>query len=145
VAEEGRHSRGSNKEHSAKIGQFNRVAFKNSGEQIFDKMFGFDRLLKESVSYALTMKDGSAVEKRVMNILDQLETKSLDTEINFDLDMVKNAFADNNSEIVEFNDLIDNSVADIFAVLFSSDPSVYENNEDLLPHFKKKGKKRRRS
>ena len=145
MAEEGRHSRGSNKEHSAKIGQFNRVAFKNSGEQIFDKMFGFDRLLKESVSYALTMKDGSAVEKRVMNILDQLETKSLDTEINFDLDMVKNAFADNNSEIVEFNDLIDNSVADIFAVLFSSDPSVYENNEDLLPHFKKKGKKRRRS
>src|SRR5690606_10517231 len=69
-------SRGNNKQHSAKIGQFNRVAFKNSGEQIFDEMFGFDRLLKESVNYALTMKNGTTDEKRAMNILDQLETNS---------------------------------------------------------------------
>lgn len=137
-------SRGSNKEHSAKIGQFNRVAFKNSGEQIFDKMFGFDRLLKESVNYALTMKNGSADEKRIINILDQLETKSSETGVKVDLNMVKSAFAGNPSETVELTELIDNSVADLFTVLFSSDPSVYENNEDLLPHFKKKGKKRKR-
>lgn len=134
-------SRGSNKEHSAKIGQFNRLAFKNSGEQIFDKMFGFDRLLKETIDYALTMKNGSADEKRAMNILDQLESKRSETESKIDLDMVKNAFATNIPETVELADFIDNSVTDLFTVLFSSDPSVYENNEDLLPHFKKKGKK----
>lgn len=134
-------SRGSNKEHSAKISQFNRVVFKNSGEQIFDEMFGFDRLLKESVSYALTMKNGSADEKRIMNVLDQLETKYSDSESKVDLDMVKSVFAGNNPEIVELTDFSDSSVADLFTVLFSSDPSVYENNEDLLPHFKKKGKK----
>lgn len=145
MAEEGRHSRGSSKQHSRKIGQFNRVAFKNSGEHIFDEMFGFDRLLKESVSYALTMKNGSADEKRIMNILDQLESKSSETGVKVDLDMVKSVFAGNTSEALELTDLIDNSVADLFAVLFSSDPSVYENNEDLLPHFKKKGKRRRRS
>lgn len=57
--------------------------------------------------------------------------------------MVKSAFVTNTPETVELADLIDNSVADLFTVLFSSDPSVYENNEDLLTHFKKKGKKRR--
>lgn len=134
-------SRGSNKQHSAKIGQFNRVSFKNSGEQIFDGMFGFDRLLKESVNYALTMKNGTADEKRAMNILDQLETNSSEKGIRLDLDMVKSVFAGNPSETVGLTDIIDNSVADLFTVLFSSDPSVYENNEDLLPHFKKKGKK----
>lgn len=137
-------SRGSNKEHSAKIGQFNRVAFKNSGEQIFDKMFGFDRLLKESVSYALTMKNGSADEKRIMNVLDQLESKSFHTGSKVDLDMVEKVFTDDLFEIIDLANLIDNSATDIFTVLFSSDLSVYENNEDLLPHFKKKGKKRKK-
>ena len=136
-------SRGSNKQHSAKIGQFNRVAFKNSGEQIFDGMFGYDRLLKESVNYALTMKNGSADEKRIMNILDQLETSSSEKGFKVDLDIVKSVFTGNPSEAVELADLIDNSVSDLFSVLFSSDPSVYENNEDLLPHFRKKGKKNR--
>lgn len=138
-------SRGSNKQHSAKIGQFNRVAFKNSGEQIFDKLFGFDRLLKESVNYALTMKNGTADEKIAMNIVDQLETNSSEKGIEVDLDTVKKSFAVNTSETVELADLIDNSVSDLFSILFSSDPSVYENDEDMLPHFKKKGKKRRRS
>ena len=138
-------SRGSNKQHSAKIGQFNRVAFKNSGEQIFDEMFGFDRLLKESVNYALTMKNGTTDEKRAINILDQLETDSSEKEIKFDLNMVKTVFTGNPSETVELADLIDNSISDLFSVLFSSDPSVYENDQDQLPHFKKKGKQRRRS
>jgi len=136
-------SSGTNKEHSAKIGQFNRVAFKNSGEQIFDEMFDFDRLLKESVNYAITMKNGSADEKRIMNVLDQLESKNSETESKVDLGMVKSFFAGNTSEALELTDIIDSSLADLFTVLFSSDPSVYENNEDLLPHFKKKGKKRR--
>ena len=57
--------------------------------------------------------------------------------------MVKSAFAGNISEALELTDIIDSSLTDLFTVLFSSDPSVYENNEDLLPHFKKKGKKRR--
>lgn len=131
-------SRGSNKEHSAKIGQFNRLAFKNSGEKIFDQMFGFDRLLKESMNYALTMKNGSADEKRVMNILDQLESKGSNTVSKIDLDMIKNTFASNTSENLELADLVDNSATDLFNVLFSSDPLVYENNEYLLPHFRKK-------
>lgn len=141
MAEEGRHSRGSSKQHSRKIGQFNRVAFKNSGEHIFDEMFGFNRLLKESVSYALTMKNGSAGERRIMNILDQLETKISDTESKIDLGMVKSVFAGNTCEALELTDIIDSSLADLFTVLFSSDPSVYENNEDLLPHFKKEGRR----
>ncbi|GIQ61285.1 hypothetical protein Flavo103_44200 [Flavobacterium collinsii] len=41
-------SRGSNKEHSQRLGQFDRVAFKGSGEHIFDEMFSFDRSLKDT-------------------------------------------------------------------------------------------------
>src|SRR5690606_26256052 len=57
-------SRGRNKQHSAKLGQFDRVAFKESGELIFDQMFGYDRSLKDTVNYALTMKNGTAQQKR---------------------------------------------------------------------------------
>jgi len=77
-----------------------------------------------------------------MNILDQLETKNSETGGKVDLDMVKTVFASTTSETLELADLIDHSAADLFSVLFSSDPSVYENDKDQLPHFKKKGKKR---
>ncbi len=56
-------SKGSNAEHSAKLGQFDRKAFKQSGENVFDTMFGFQRNLKETVAYASVMKNGSIADK----------------------------------------------------------------------------------
>ena len=41
------------------MGQFDRVAFKQSGESLFDNLFEFDRQLKNSMAYALTQKNGS--------------------------------------------------------------------------------------
>lgn len=57
-------SRGKNAVHSRKMGQFDRTAFKQSGESLFDEMFDFDRNLKESMEYANTMKNGT-LEQRV--------------------------------------------------------------------------------
>jgi len=57
-------SRGSNAEHSAKLGQFDRKAFKEAGENLFDVMFGYDRELKDTVAYAITMKKGTAQHKK---------------------------------------------------------------------------------
>jgi hypothetical protein len=56
-------SRGKNAEHSAKMGQFDRVAFKQSGESLFDDLFEFDRQLKDSLAYANTLKNGDLAEK----------------------------------------------------------------------------------
>lgn len=57
-------SRGRNSAHSKKTGQFDRVAFINSGERLFDLRFGFERGLEDTFNYAKTMKNGS-LEQRV--------------------------------------------------------------------------------
>lgn len=56
-------SRGRNAEHSQKMGQFDRSAFKECGEQVFDKTFGFDRGLDETFRYANNKKKGSLEER----------------------------------------------------------------------------------
>jgi len=64
-------SKGKNESHSKKLGQFNRVAFKQSGELVFDKFFGFDRELKDAFAYANVHKNGSLVQKEQMDILER--------------------------------------------------------------------------
>ena len=56
-------SRGKNVEHSKKLGQFDRTAFKQSGEFIFDEHFGFERSLGESMSKLNAVKNGSRLER----------------------------------------------------------------------------------
>jgi len=56
-------SRGRNAEHSQKMGQFDRSAFKQSGETVFDRQFDFDRGLDETFRYANTKKKGSLEER----------------------------------------------------------------------------------
>lgn len=68
-------SKGKNVEHSQKLGQFNRTVFKESGEHLFDEMFGFDRGLKDKMSYSNTMKNGTSVQKIQMQTLARLEDK----------------------------------------------------------------------
>jgi len=63
-------SKGKNEAHSKKLGQFNRVAFKQSGETIFDKLFGFDRGLKETFAHANVQKNGSTAQREQMDILE---------------------------------------------------------------------------
>jgi hypothetical protein len=59
-------SRGRNVEHSKKMGQFDRVAFKLCGESLFDTLFEFDRQLRESMAYANAQKNGSLHERLQM-------------------------------------------------------------------------------
>jgi len=60
-------SRGRNEEHSKKMGQFDRVAFKQCGETLFDSLFEFDRQLKETMAYANAQKNGSLDERLQMD------------------------------------------------------------------------------
>jgi hypothetical protein len=63
-------SRGKNEQHSKKMGQFDRVAFKQSGEGLFDSLFEFDRRLKETMAYANTQKNGSLYERLQMETVE---------------------------------------------------------------------------
>jgi len=56
-------SKGKNAAHSQKVGQFDRVAFKQATETLFDSMFGYEREVKESFNYANAMKNGSYEQK----------------------------------------------------------------------------------
>jgi len=46
-------SRDKNEQHSKEPGQFNRVAFKECGEDLFDGTFDFHRQLKDRTAYAI--------------------------------------------------------------------------------------------
>lgn len=66
-------SRGKNEEHSKKMGQFDRVAFKQSGESLFDSLFEFNRQLMETLAFANVQKNGTFYERLQMDSL-ELET-----------------------------------------------------------------------
>jgi hypothetical protein len=66
-------SRGKNEDHSKKMGQFDRVAFKQCGETLFDELFEFDRQLKDTMAYANTKKNGSLAERVQMETQNQKE------------------------------------------------------------------------
>lgn len=57
-------SKGKNQLHSQKVGQFDRTAFKQTAEKLFDKAFGYERELKETFKYANILKHGSYEQKR---------------------------------------------------------------------------------
>ncbi|UOE49167.1 DUF5712 family protein [Mucilaginibacter sp. SMC90] len=67
-------SRGKNEDHSKKMGQFDRVAFKQCGETLFDELFEFDRQLKDTMAYANAHKNGSLAERV------QMETRNKEEE-----------------------------------------------------------------
>lgn len=137
-------SRGRNKEHSQKLGQFDRVAFKASGELIFDQMFGFDRLLQETLDYALIMKKGIPEQKREIYLQEQMQMDTADSHKQSSLDRDKVVFQDKTQELQQLITRIDFPQACLFDILSSSDALIYENMEDQISDFKKKKKKKRR-
>jgi hypothetical protein len=64
-------SRGGNEAHSQKVGQFDRVAFKQLGEDLFDRTFSYGRQIKESFKYANTLKHGTSKERAELRELAQ--------------------------------------------------------------------------
>jgi len=66
-------SRGKNVAHSLKVGQFNRVAFKEAAERTFDQSFDYDRELKETFIYANTLKHGDYEQRLEMKELEKQE------------------------------------------------------------------------
>jgi hypothetical protein len=66
-------SRGKNAAHSLKVGQFDRVAFKQVAERTFDQAFDYDRELKETFIYANTLKHGDYEQRLEIKELEKQE------------------------------------------------------------------------
>jgi hypothetical protein len=66
-------SKGKNAAHSQKVGQFDRVAFKQLSESLFDRMFSYEREVKESFKYANTLKHGTYEQKEEVKELYRVE------------------------------------------------------------------------
>lgn len=66
-------SRGRNARHSKKMGQFDRLAFKQSGETVFDQLFGFKRSLKETLAYSNAQKNGTVQQKAQLHLLKKIQ------------------------------------------------------------------------
>ena len=64
-------SKGRNAEHSKKMGQFDRMAFKHCGETLFDEKFNFERNLNETLSYANIQKNGNLAQREQLDMLEQ--------------------------------------------------------------------------
>jgi hypothetical protein len=69
-------SRGRNAEHSKKMGEFDRVAFKQCGEKLFDQLFDFDRGLKDTMAYANILKNGTLEQRMQLDILSRGQSDS---------------------------------------------------------------------
>lgn len=137
-------SRGLNKEHSQKLGQFDRVAFKGSAELIFDQMFGFDRPLVDTVNYALTMKKGSSDQKQDIYLKNQLQSRPIHSQQNSLYETTTIISPNNNLELQLPITGINISAAGLFDILSADDAFIYENMEDQIKDFRKKKKKKRR-
>ncbi|MBS0027256.1 DUF5712 family protein [Chitinophaga sp. 22321] len=127
-------SRGKNTEHSAKLGQFDRKAFKQSGETLFDTMFGYNRELKDTMIYALTMKGSNMEEKKHFYAQQTDENDRKFPEPNIEILRDPNNTQEQGVAIEFSGGLLDN--------LLSSDPGSNEQN-DLHAMFQRKKKKKR--
>ncbi|AJH15850.1 DUF5712 family protein [Myroides profundi] len=124
-------SRGKNPEHSAKFGQFDNLAFKERSEKIFDSMFNYQRELKEKLAYSITMDKGSVEEKKVLNILMQIEDKLNDSNKEEYFRLIDSVSLDISLDFKIF----ESKGAGLLASLLTTENSEYIENIQL---FKKK-------
>lgn len=127
-------SRGRNVAHSAKLGQFDRKAFKQSGEKLFDEMFGFERNLKETMYYATILKNGTTQQKKQLL---ELESMLNSVHTNISIDKMNQSFTD----ILSFPSI---SAEEFFNLLFDKNP-IYEDHVKPLDLKKRKKYRNRKT
>jgi len=132
-------SRGKNAEHSKKMGQFDRVAFKQSGESLFDRKFGFNRQLKETLAYANVQKNGKLTQREQLNVVAKAasrnyQSRSMANELAQGI--AQGSFSSTADMLTETG----KPTADFLKILLEP---PYTASADLIPeHLRKKGKKK---
>jgi hypothetical protein len=114
-------SKGSNEKHSAKLGQFNRSAFKHSGEEVFDDLFKFERGLKDKFIYANVMANGTPEQKTQMQMLSELSIRNSE---NMNIDSLTKGISD--GVFARVADMISTAKDSVFGLLEILMEPVYE-------------------
>lgn len=128
-------SRGTNVSHSAKLGQFDRKAFKQSGEELFDRVFSFERQLKDTMAYSIAMKGNDAEEKKMLHVQEMAESNHHHTQSG------KEAISDTLPSLDHLLGFAEIS-GELTGSLFPLDNNGSQQ-EDIDPVYQKKKKKRR--
>lgn len=133
-------SKGSNVQHSAKLGQFDRTAFKQSGESLFDEMFNFNRTLKETMNYAVIMKNGNAEQKQQMHLSEIAENSHQDENKKLQFEAIKNRSEDTSLGLEQLLDVGSLLAGGLLGILLP-DSYDYQQQEDIIPGVRKKKKR----
>jgi hypothetical protein len=131
-------SKGRNAEHSKKMGQFDRMAFKQCGEHLFDEQFRFERSLKDTLAYANIQKNGSLQQREQLDTLREGSMKNYQSRAvanDLALDIAKGLF----SSVGDMLEVTGKSVGDFLEVLIEP---VYI--PDMAPDTAEEAEKRRR-
>ncbi|MGN5955540.1 DUF5712 family protein [Sphingobacterium lactis] len=134
-------SRGRNVEHSRKMGQFDRVAFKQSGETVFDREFGFDRGLKETFAHANVQKNGDIDQRQQMDILIDSE-KGTELDRSFINDLANEVSKDTYDNSTDLLEVIANGIGGLLGTLLEPCPPGIDIVPEQEPRKKKKRKRR---
>jgi len=134
-------SRGKNQEHSAKFGQFDNLAFKESSEKLFDQMFGYQREIKEKLVYSLTMDKGGINDKKVFNVLENIEGKLDESSKEEYFQIVNNISLDSSFDFESFINTLEFKGFGLFTSLLLTD---YNQHYQNIPPSKNKLKRRKR-
>lgn len=139
-------SKGRNVEHSKKMGQFDRMAFKQCGETLFDEKFSFERNLKETLSYANIQKNGSLAQREQLDMLQQ------GSEANYQSKSIANELAKDVAEGLfqttgNMLESVGKSIGGFLEILMEQvyDPGIAPNDVDDAQRRKKRKKKKGQS
>jgi len=129
-------SRGKNIQHSKKLGQFDRVAFKEAGEVVFDRSFTFERGLTDSFRYANTKVNGT-IEAR-LSLMAEARKRAIEANQNTPIKTIARSESKALSQKISMG--ITKSGQSILPLSF---PIARGESAPSIPHKKKKRKNKR--
>ncbi|QIH36761.1 DUF5712 family protein [Sphingobacterium sp. DR205] len=134
-------SKGRNAEHSKKMGQFDRMAFKQSGETLFDKQFGFDRELKDTLAHANILKNGSLIQRAQMDLL-LTSQKEIEWDGQFPTELANKESQGTYANSTDMLKVVTEGIGGLFETLLEPVPSGINIVSEQEPRKKKKRKGR---
>jgi hypothetical protein len=140
-------SRGNNKEHSKRMGQFDRVAFKQCGESLFDNLFEFDRQLKDTMAFANAQKNGSLADRLQIAEL-ELTASNAGDGTNKAQKINSGAISSDDSEGIRLTPGMDQPLPVVQrghdSLIASSKLNIKDDVDDEVIHSRNRRRKRRR-
>lgn len=134
-------SKGRNAEHSKKMGQFDRMAFKQSGETLFDKQFGFDRELKDTLAHANILKNGSLMQREQMDLL-LTSQKEIEWDGQFLTELANKLSQDTYANSTDPLKVVTEGIGGLFETILEPIPQGINIVPEQEPRKKKKRKSR---